>query len=141
MNPTSGLSTNGDASPPIDAFGHPKGPPPAVPRPDMEKVIAASKSLLSEDSHYPDVIEYLTGRGDDHRHLSMDVLRKYGVGAEPHDFRDAEGKWVKEVCLTFPWMSIDRASNTPLVHRVKVRSVKHKHLQKVVPAGGEWGKC
>ena len=118
-------------------------PPVEIPRPDLDKVAMASRQLLSDEpssSSYPEVMEYLTGKGSEHRHLSKDVLQKYGVGAEYHNFRDTDGKMKKELCITFPWMSFDRSNNLTQIHRVKVRSFRHKHLQKLIPAGGEWGR-
>ena len=52
---------------------------------------------------YPEVNSFLTGKDPEHRHLAMDVLSKFHVGAGEQNFLDEfEKKWTSYPCVYFP---------------------------------------
>lgn len=87
--------------------------------------------------------QYLTTE----RGLSASVLREYGVGVALHKFVDESGAWSEHACVVFPWLDMDPPSqavggqDAPAVHarRLKLRSLREKGKQAMLPAGGEWG--
>ena len=56
--------------------------------PEQRELLAYHEDLLNSDA-YPEVLEYLTGSDfkAGQRGLSLDVLRRYGVGAAEYRFR------------------------------------------------------
>ena len=107
------------------------------PRPDAAKVFEYSKDLL-DIKRYPQVLEYLTGNQEGQRQLKEEVLLTYGIGARYYSFTGKSGESNQHLCMTFPWLSITKEGSL-IAHRVKARSMEHKHMQKLDPVGGEWG--
>ena len=116
--------------------------PPTLPLPDQHVAGLYPKQLL-ENSRYAATLHYLT----EERGLTVDTLKKYCVGASEYSFRDNEGLWSKQVCMTFPWITpVGRYTTASgetgvqwQITRVKARALGHKHMQRLEPAGGGWG--
>lgn len=107
----------------------------------QNKAWNASQDLLTNPKH-GDALEYLNRE----RGLSQEVLEKYGVGVTEANFIDAQGKWNKSKCITFPWTDsivVDTTNGNkdkkPKAFRMKLRGLEHKGNQRLDPAGGRWG--
>ena len=137
---------------------------PNVPLMDQQKKLPNQEEVsqytidLIEKNAYPQVLEYLTKN----RGITAEVLREYCVGAAEFNFPDPDYKvdnngggkstkslWKRYTCVTFPWIknvgeykSVDGsgAGGSKLEFtRIKARGLDHKHMQRLLPAGGGWG--
>jgi hypothetical protein len=124
----------------------------ATPMPNQREAASLPSALVTEPRYAP-VLEYLTGKAPTDRHLSMDVLSKYGVGASVYRFRNDEGEWKDEICITYPWLcrqhemaqlskngkgklsKQEQAGDEWTIARLKARSYLNKANQKLDPAG------
>lgn len=82
---------------------------------------------------YPAAKDYLVGK----RGLRIDVLEKYGVGADMVAFGDSDGSdggFKDRLCLLFPMFDGDRK-----LARFKIRGMEHKEHMRLAPKGGSWG--
>jgi twinkle protein len=117
-------------------------PKPDLPLPDQH-VAGLYPQQLTENPKFVNVLHYLT----DERGLSVETLRKYCVGASEYSFRDSDGMWSKQLCMTFPWITpVGRYQSASgqtgtqwQITRLKTRALRHKHMQRLEPAGGGWG--
>jgi twinkle protein len=115
---------------------------PPIPLPDQHIAGAYPKQLL-EDPRYGNMLDYLT----EERGLTVETISKYCVGASEYSFRDNDGMWSKQACMTFPWITpVGRYTSASgetgvqwQITRVKARALHHKHMQRLEPAGGGWG--
>lgn len=88
------------------------------------------------------LLEWLTSTSSPStRHISQEILQKYEVGATTCKFpsSSAHEGWKEHVCVTFPWISVDREGKRKEVLRVKLRSMEEKGKQRIEPKGGGWG--
>ena len=128
--------------------------------PNQEEVSQYTINLIENNQH-PEVLNYLTKE----RGINVDVLREYCVGAADFNFPDPDYKvdnndnnnnskntkslWKKYTCVTFPWIknvgeykSADgsgKGGSKLEFTRIKARGLDHKHMQRLLPAGGGWG--
>ncbi len=127
--------------------------------PNQEEVSQYTINLI-EKNQYPEVLEYLTIE----RGINVEVLRKYCVGAADFNFPDPGYKindemnnnknntkslWKKYTWVTFPWIKIvgeyesandiGTGGSKLQFTRIKARGLNHKHMQRLLPAGGGWG--
>lgn len=117
---------------------------------NQDEVVSYIESL---DQH-PDIIEYLTGNKPGQRGLSLDVLKLYKVGVKIHRFPIDKAnsnqplEWESHKCIVFPWArpassddthSTSKRSSTIYYDRIKLRSMKDKKLQRLLPTGGPYG--
>ncbi|KAL6068923.1 Twinkle protein, mitochondrial [Balamuthia mandrillaris] len=94
------------------------------------------------EGQFPKVMQMLTGKKDpSHRHLSLDVIKKYKVGATNFNFYDpVSNTWKEHTCVTFPWIDAHPSKGgRSVVQRVKLRAIDNKSLQRLEPKGGVWG--
>jgi twinkle protein len=130
--------------------------------------VAASKKLPKREDieryqrafieyKYPDVNKYFAQRG-----ISREIATKYKIGAEYFNFyvqgeKELSPENVSKVCITFPMDKPVQKPNSLLQYlkhqeaeqedmqnsfqivRHKIRAVDNKALQKLDPAGGQWG--
>ncbi|AFZ80208.1 DNA polymerase I family member protein [Theileria equi strain WA] len=92
---------------------------------------------LYNNEDYKCVLEYLTQT----RGISINVLKKYRVGAGEFKFSRAGSGSDLEKCVVFPWL-MARSFNDKaeiVVNRIKVRSIYDKSKMKILPKGGRWG--
>lgn len=86
------------------------------------------------------------------RMLSLSMCEKYGVGMSKQSFPASgrDGKWVEEVCITFPWIDSkpisvntgdigEEGCETFEIVRIKHRAMLTKGKQRMMPSGGQWG--
>ena len=115
---------------------------PTLPLPDQQAA-GQFPTQLMENPKYEAVLHYLT----EERGLSRETLTKYCVGGSEYSFRDGDGIWSKQLCMTFPWITpIGRYQSESgqtgtqwQITRLKTRALKHKHMQRLEPGGGGWG--
>ncbi|KAK4534647.1 hypothetical protein CDCA_CDCA02G0672 [Cyanidium caldarium] len=130
----------------------PSGPA-APPRRILDPAVAAAYEHGL--SHSTAVLQYLAARG-----LSVEVARKYRVGAARLPFPDDVGgsgdRWTDHDCVTFPWIVPEWSTTDAAAHddcgqaaempsppaavlRVKIRSITRKSAMRLEPRGGVWG--
>lgn len=107
-----------------------KGPMRELPMPSQKLL----QSLPAALKKYPDAIVYLTKT----RGLQPSVIKHYKVGATLCAFPDKEGAWTEQLCITFPWITMEQDGTQTLV-RYKLRSLHNKANQRIEPKGGAWG--
>jgi twinkle protein len=55
-----------------------------------------------KNKEYPKIIQYLTGKGEGERHLTMETLEKYKVGIGYENFKDETGEMVEKPVIYYP---------------------------------------
>ena len=115
--------------------------------PDQRQNSVAVSRLHSEDG--ASARAYLNSQ----RGLNDTTLKKYGVGSLVYKFRNSEGKYAREECVTFPWMvtadqrkvmealkgaEVDGGEDW-ICNRIKARSLTDKSNMRLDPTGGGWG--
>ncbi|XP_049848452.1 twinkle mtDNA helicase-like [Schistocerca gregaria] len=66
------------------------------------------------------------------------VLRTYKSLKDPDEANTLSDRTEDHICITFPWIEYN-AAGKEVFHRVKIRSITEKSLQRLEPAGGRWG--
>jgi twinkle protein len=87
-----------EAKVPSRKSGTQKVDPLPMPAPKLQAVY--NSQLLDQPPGKDNpILDYLR----DQRGLELKTLRKYGIGRAEYEFKNEE-KWVKEMCVTFPWI-------------------------------------
>lgn len=84
-----------------------------------------------------DVLDYFQKE----RGITAEMVEKYRIGVASFSFKhpENEDEWVKEPCITFPWIDKHKKTGKDVIQRFKARGIRKKHHMRLVPTGGQWG--
>eukprot|EP01083_Nonionella_stella_P238747 836449_1 len=106
---------------------HPSGSPPL---PNQDEIRKGQVDLLSNKFG---ALERLSAE----RGLKRETFAKYSVGVQSFKFPDENREFVPHVCVVFPWIAVTESGE--VIERIKIRSLKEKANQRLMPSGGNWG--